>query len=252
MIIMVDTVSLVITSCDRFDLLRATLKSFFKFNTHALNQIILIEDSNKLKDVQKLISEFSQLNITVLCNEKRIGQLKSIDKAYSYVTSQYIFHCEDDWQFTAPGFIEKSLEILNFDDRVFSVYLRDSQEITSITDENRQSFKLTATGQGYFHVHDDMFSFNPGLRRLADYHMLENYASYMGKVFEQELSEFYLKKGFSSVYLNKPCVTHIGDHRRVKNPKKKVKTQFYYDVHNWLKKYKSAFYKKFKLKKFSD
>jgi len=247
-----DTVSLVITSCDRFDLLRQTLKSFFKFNTYALNQIILIEDSNKQAELQKIIKEFPSYNITLLCNEKRIGQLKSIDKAYSHVTSKYIFHCEDDWQFTAPSFIEKSLEILNYDEHIFAVYLRDSKEIKSITTEQSKNVKVTATGQNYFHIRDDMFSFNPGLRRLSDYDLLENYASYMGRIFEQELTEFYLKKGFSSVYLNKSCVAHIGNHRRVKNPKKKFKTQFYYDSHNWFKKIKSSFYKKFKLKKFSD
>ena len=31
------------------------------------------------------------------CFSKRMGQLFSIDKAYSIVKSEYIFHCEDDW-----------------------------------------------------------------------------------------------------------------------------------------------------------
>jgi len=30
---------------------------------------------------------------------KNIGQIKSIDKAYSMVDTEYIFHCEDDWEF---------------------------------------------------------------------------------------------------------------------------------------------------------
>ena len=44
----------------------------------------------------RLIEEFGDV-FDVLVNKKRMGQLFSIDKAYSLVTTEYIFHCEDDW-----------------------------------------------------------------------------------------------------------------------------------------------------------
>ena len=44
----------------------------------------------------RVIEEFGDV-FEVLVNKKRMGQLFSIDKAYSIVATEYIFHCEDDW-----------------------------------------------------------------------------------------------------------------------------------------------------------
>ena len=52
----------------------------------------------------------------MIINEKRLGQMKSIDKAYSEVDTEYIFHCEDDWKFFKNGFIEKSMKLLEEDE----------------------------------------------------------------------------------------------------------------------------------------
>ena len=129
MIDTIKTVAVVITSCNRFDLLEKTLDSFFKFNTYPLNQIIIIEDSDKNLKVNTLIKKYKQHNITLIINNKRIGQLNSIHKAYSCVNSDYIFHCEDDWEFFEYGFIEKSLNILSKDRKILSVWLRNIMEI---------------------------------------------------------------------------------------------------------------------------
>ena len=51
-------------------------------------------------------------NFKWLATGKRIGQMPAIDEAYRQVETEYIFHCEDDWEFTAPGFIERSLAVL--------------------------------------------------------------------------------------------------------------------------------------------
>ena len=43
---------------------------------------------------------------------ERVGQIAAIDYAYYHVQTDYIFHLEDDWQFYAPVFIEKSRLLL--------------------------------------------------------------------------------------------------------------------------------------------
>ena len=50
-------VSLVITSCGRFDLLKKTLDSFFEKNTYPIKKIIIIEDSTEGEKLKKLISK---------------------------------------------------------------------------------------------------------------------------------------------------------------------------------------------------
>jgi hypothetical protein len=49
-----------------------------------------------LRMAARVIEEFGDV-FDVIVNKKRMGQLFSIDKAYSVVDTEYIFHCEDDW-----------------------------------------------------------------------------------------------------------------------------------------------------------
>ena len=46
-------VSLVITSCGRFDLLERTLDSFFEYNTYPIKKVIITEDSTEGKKLEK-------------------------------------------------------------------------------------------------------------------------------------------------------------------------------------------------------
>ena len=84
-------VSLVITSCGRFDLLERTLDSFFEYNTYPIKEVIITEDSTEGKKLEKLVSKYKDQNFKLIVNETRIGQIKSIDKAYKEVNTEYVF-----------------------------------------------------------------------------------------------------------------------------------------------------------------
>ena len=58
------------------------------------------------------ISFLSKNAATRIFNEKKLGQARSIDLAYSMVETEYIFHCEEDWEFYVGEFIEQSISIL--------------------------------------------------------------------------------------------------------------------------------------------
>lgn len=60
--------------------------------------------------------------------KKNLGQIKSIDLAYQEVKTDYIFHCEDDWLFYRSGFIEDSMTILESDQSILTVWLRDIEK----------------------------------------------------------------------------------------------------------------------------
>ncbi|MDD2653096.1 MAG: glycosyltransferase [Sulfurimonas sp.] len=242
------TVSLVITSCDRFDLLKQTLDSFFKFNTYKLSQIIIIEDSLKQKELEKIINNYKSYSFTIISNKEKLGQLKSIDKAYSLVTSKYIFHCEDDWNFLDYGFIEKSIDILEKDKNILSVWLRNIDELTTI--EFSDEVYSTSSNEKYKLVYSDILSFNPSLRRLSEYKLIKNFAQHENKMFERTISDFYKNSGFLSAIFLKPYVEHIGWHRRVLNADKK-RSSIIYRLDNIIKKIKASIYKKFSLGKFS-
>tara|TARA_B100000795_G_C22449033_1_gene304905 strand:+ start:89 stop:466 length:378 start_codon:yes stop_codon:yes gene_type:complete len=92
--------------------------------------MIIIEDC-KITNEQAISMESNVLSIVsslfpvhIIFNDNNIGQIASIDKAYSFVETPYIFHLEDDWEFYNSGFIEESLNILNIDRNILMVSIR--------------------------------------------------------------------------------------------------------------------------------
>jgi len=231
------TVSLVITSCKRHDLLFKTLASFVKFNTYRLSQIIIIEDSDMVINLNELYKYidcsskfYSKAEIIILNNDNNLGQMKSIDKAYSCVTSDFIFHCEDDWEFLKVGFIEESLKILNDDQKIFTVWLRGindlaghklSKEVNSpINDIQYKKIIPYGVWSG--------FTLNPGLRRTKDCLLLHPYAEQKKLdsklknrkgVTESDLSIKYGQLGFFGVVTlcESGYIKHIGDGHHISN-----------------------------------
>ena len=105
-------VTFVLTSCKRFDLLEQTLRSFLKYNTYPIEENIVIEDGPEIEKLTLILNKFSDIKFKALFNNPQLGQLRSIERAYSHVITEFIFHCEDDWLFYKSGFIEKSLLVL--------------------------------------------------------------------------------------------------------------------------------------------
>lgn len=210
-------VTLVITSCNRLDLLRKTLDSFSQMNTYPIKEIIIIEDSGNT-DIKNVIPEQWLENTKLLINGNNLGQIKSIDRAYMHVTTDYIFHCEDDWLFYRKGFIEDSMKILESDNSIFTIWLRDIQKDIQknypfhyIFDEKKlddiEFYKLGSESPDW-----RGFTFNPTLKRTADYKKLIKYERYGMKAVETEsfLSNFYDAIGMHVVILKESAVEHIG------------------------------------------
>ena len=102
-------ITFALTSCGRPDLLERTLDSFFKHNKYPIKRYKVIDDSTKPELFEELVKKYPQIEWTF--NADRLGQSASIDILYDDITTEYIFHCEDDWKFIKGGFIEeRSLE----------------------------------------------------------------------------------------------------------------------------------------------
>jgi hypothetical protein len=129
-----DAVTVVVTACGRPDLLEITLKSFLKYNTYPISQFIISEDSG-IPDINKKL-ELEYPHFRWINAPQRRGQIKSIDEAYSYVNTPYIFHLEDDWETFRPGVIEESLIILKSGDKISAVMCRQHGEGGYYLDED--------------------------------------------------------------------------------------------------------------------
>lgn len=208
-------ISVVFTSCGRFDLLEKTVKSFVRFNTHHIKKYFVIDNSTNPQTENSLKHIFRDLeNTTFIINETNIGQVASIDKAYSFVDTEYIFHCEDDWEFYDYGFIEESKKILEENSFIGNVNLRKRNDGTKgsfhpvegpFTSVSETVYYLYALD--YFNIWHG-FSWNPGLRRLKDYDQIKPYKQYIN---EQGVNEKMKSLGFRAACLEKQYCVHLGE-----------------------------------------
>lgn len=223
-------VTLVITSCGRFDLLKETLVSFFKFNTYPISECIIVEDSGSVTTLDFLL-KYIPVPVKFIINERNIGQIQSIDKAYSQVSTPYIFHCEDDWEFFKHGFIEESFKILNVDEKVITVWLRSHTDtmrhpidLEIISKENTQYQYLATNYLGKWHG----FTLNPGLRRTSDCLKLYPYSNLevmvrkkkTSLIGEVDLSVHFFNAGFRGAITcdSEGFIRHIGGERHIPLP----------------------------------
>lgn len=211
-------VTVVCTACGRPDLLEITLDSFFKFNTYDVAKVIVIEDSGIVGINDHLKTKYPV--IRWIDNKKRMGQVKAIDRAYKEVKTEYIYHLEDDWQHYRPGFIEKSIKVLETDPMILQVWIRHLSDLNGHPSHSvpGTAFRKLAFGfRGKFHG----FSWNPGLRRLSDYKRIAPFSqhttfdrAHAGKS-EIELGQLYFRLGYYAVVLKDGYVRHIGNNRHV-------------------------------------
>ncbi len=220
-------ITVVVTSCNRHDLLARTLESFRAHETEGrVARILVAEDGDA--DPRAVCARFGAEHFRTM---ERVGQIRLIDQAYARVTTPYIFHLEDDWEFYRSGSMQKSRTCLESDPQILLVQLRawndtGGHPVSHATQDH--AFGVMATGYcDCWHG----FTFNPGLRRLSDYQRLggsyENQSRTMYVVaktptaalpFEVEASAFYHRHGYRAMILDEGgYVRHIGEDRHVRN-----------------------------------
>ena len=205
-------VSIMITSCGRFDLLKRTVDSLDKFNTYPIRKVYITEDSGK-QDVLGCIPEEWKEHTKFYVNEPKLGQLASIDLAYGEIDTEWVFHCEDDWEFYRPGFIEDSKVLLTEDQQALQVWLRSAAHDLAIHSpyvylSDRRNIKDVF----FYKINSEKvdwqgFSFNPGLRRMADYKQHAPYSQFSG---EKDLSRLYAAENRYALILENDAVLHTG------------------------------------------
>jgi hypothetical protein len=226
-----DDVTVVITSCNRSDLLSMTLDSFIKYNTYPIKKFIIIEDSGKKNINDFCLNNYPNENIQLIYNNKNIGQIESIDKVYYLVDTKWIFHCEEDWLFTKKGFIEESLRIFKLEsDKLFTVWLRpyNDTNLHPIIKTNDKDYNYMDKNFSYFYKGIKHtwcgFTFNPGLRKTKDALLLHPYIKNIpinplsNTVEEYIINKSYYNLGYYAAITNTPegYCKHIGRGRHIK------------------------------------
>lgn len=220
-------ITLMVTSCGRFDLLKRTLESFDRFNTAPIRAVFITEDSGD-EAVRDCVPAHWREHTTCIVNNPKLGQLRSIDAAYAQIVTKWVFHCEDDWDFYRPGFIEDSMALLQADPQALQVWLRSFNHDLQVHSpyvflNERQVLDGIAFYQLGSHKADwQGFSFNPGLRRLADY---QQHAPYAGHSGEKSLSRLYAAENRYALILENDAVLHTGFGGHVEVPEERLNKQ---------------------------
>jgi hypothetical protein len=114
-------ITLVVTACNRPDMLLHTLKTFFEMNPDCgIVRALITEDGGKQYDYSEifdLVNKYVPDN-KFFFNETNIGQIASIDQMYAEVNTPWIFHLEDDLEFYKPNFVKDSMTIFDNYDRL--------------------------------------------------------------------------------------------------------------------------------------
>jgi hypothetical protein len=213
-------ITLVVTSCGRLDLLKHTLESFDRFNTAPVREVFITEDAGDA-GVRAVIPAHWKDHCTVFVNRPKLGQLASIDLAYEQVKTPYIFHCEDDWEFYRPGFVEDSRTILELRPEVLQVWLRNYvYDLHVHSPYIHLGAREVVGGVPCYPLISDkpewqVFSLNPGLRRLKEYRLCAPFAGYDG---EKALSQRYAELSLTAVTLEGDAVLHTGFGLHVETP----------------------------------
>lgn len=236
--------AVVLTSCGRFDLLRQTVASFAEYADIAPRQFIVVEDSGDEK-VREVLADIP-LPFEFVVNRPRLGQARAIDAGYARVRCDYVFHCEDDWAFFRTGFIGESFLVLDACPKASAVMLRGRDEHRKL----RQMPYEETNGVLFFRAHPKLHrclfgcSYNPGLRRMADYKLVAPFASIGG---EMEVSFVYLRLGYATAHLEVPAVRHLGYGRHITDAA--VPLADSPRMHQWSPRWKMRFWRLFGLPK---
>lgn len=224
-------ITICLTSCGRFDLLFQTVKSLAEhWDYEPPKYFIIYEDSNTISPAQQFdfLGEISRLwpFVQFKLRGNRVGQIKAIDALYSQVDTEYIFHCEDDWEFYQTGFIEKSLSILEERPDISQVWIREQNDRNGHpvkgnrlkTKDGVDYYMMATHYRNVWHGH----SFNPGLRRLSDYkRIFPNGYSAVCEFdpknplkSEQLIGREYMRAGMKAATLTTGHIRHIGGNGR--------------------------------------
>lgn len=210
------SVTCILTSCGRFDLLRITLDSFFKFNTYEITEFLIYEDSG-LPVPAELKTDYPM--IQWIEPGHRTGQIVALDTLWQRVKTPYAFTMEDDWETYREGFIEASMEILESDPKIMQVWLREKEDTNQhpIIFQAGKPYGIMASNNGLWAG----TCFNPSLKRKADYDLIKSYGKHtqfnrhQPWKSEATISQLYNKLGFKAAILLKGYIKHIGWDRHV-------------------------------------
>lgn len=197
--------------CRRKELMRKTLNSLLSCmeDKQLISRWVVMDDGSNSKDLYDLSLEFPFLEI--YCNDMK-GHPNALNKLFSIVRTDFIFHLEDDWLFQTRGnIIQKCWAVLKSDPAIGVVCLRGFKAGNITTADPETTYGIHHYGEGGSSWPG--FSLNPGLMDLKKIKKVGEFEAVPG--FEWKYARAYHHSGYRLAYLNYPSgsppwIAHLG------------------------------------------
>ena len=207
---MTHPLTIICTSCDRFDLLERTLDSFFALNKYPFVAFHVHNDSTT--PIPERLKKLYSGVVTWHEGTKR-GLSASWDYLVGLVETEYFFSIEEDWLFEGnPNFIEDSIKLLGIFDQVWIRAEKDHSHPLVEYDFNEYKdvpFKRVANSGDWCG-----FTFHQSVRDLSIWK--DWFPNGITGKDEIELSR-ELKGFYNAVSLVNSSIRHIGGGRHSNN-----------------------------------
>jgi GR25 family glycosyltransferase involved in LPS biosynthesis len=230
----INIITFTITTCKRYDLFERTMNSFLENCTdiHLIDRWFCVDDNSSIEDREKMKHNYPFFDFYFKDISEK-GHVKSMNIIREYITTPFIFHMEDDWEFfSKQNYISMCLDVLmqshnigqclinkNYSelqtDKIIGGLKHTTQKgLTYFIHEHCCSdydYKLfyTKHGSGSNCAYWKHFSFRPSLLKRVVYDNIGEFNS-QAPHFEKEYSERYFKHGYVSCFLEDIYCNHIG------------------------------------------
>lgn len=228
-------ITFTITTCKRYDLFEKTINSFINCcqDIHRIDKWFLVDDNSSEEDRQKMREKYPFFQF-YFKNISEKGHPQSMNIIRKNVTTPFIFHMEDDWQFVfQKNYISNCLEVLSYSDTYGQCLInknygeteRDINIIGGILQKTKSGLRYyehefckddeefkefyKKYGLGPNSAYWRHFSFRPSLMRKYIIDKLGEFNENISH-FEADYSHRYQHNGYISVFLEGINSIHIG------------------------------------------
>lgn len=206
-------ISLAVTSCDRHDLLKVTLESFYAVCDLVPREVIIFEDSRRVIPEFLRTEQWRGRGLRWISGGGRQGQAFACNRLIQEVTGEFTFWCEDDWLWAKDSgeFLGQSLSILRRYQEIIQVSLRGNDGWHPLI-----PYGSLYIATPYWQDVWGGWAWNPGLRRADLRNIIIPLLRHAGgedPSGESFVSQSLLNQGYRIADLNRPIITHLGEGR---------------------------------------
>jgi hypothetical protein len=211
-----------ITTSKRLPLFLKTLNSLVSNcrDLSLITEILVIDDNSIESEIQIMRDAFFKVlphTGIKFCTSSAIrGHAAGMQVIFSKLKGNFLFHCEDDWEFRMDGCpILASLDVLLSDPSIGQVAFSRDSPLAEV--------QITQTGTRYWlweydgsatcilgkHSTWPCFTLNPSIIRISALRSVGDFENVSN--FEYKYGRRWVGSGFKTAYLEKGFSTHIGN-----------------------------------------